>query len=68
MMQPMQPDEWFTAEQQQRLADLMARWRAARDAGSPLPPEEQAELDALVLAELEAAVQRSAALAQRLAP
>jgi hypothetical protein len=68
VMQPMLPDEWFTAEQRRRLADLMARWRAARDAGTALPPEEQAELDALVKAELEAASRRSAALARQLGP
>jgi hypothetical protein len=68
VMQPMRPDAWFTAEQRQRLADLMARWRAARDAGAALPPEEQAELDALVRAEMDAAAKRSAALARQLAP
>ena len=68
VVQPMRPDSLFTAAQQQRLADLMARWRAARDAGTPLPPEEQAELDALVEAELRAASARSAALASRLTP
>jgi hypothetical protein len=68
VVQPMQPDAWFTAEQRQRLADLMARWRAARDAGAPFPPEEQAELESLVQAELQAAVQRSAALARQLPP
>ncbi len=66
-MKPLHPDEWFTAEQQQRLADLMACWRATRDAGTPLPAEEQAELDALARAELEAAARRSAALARQLA-
>jgi hypothetical protein len=68
VVQPMRPDGWFTAEQRQRLADLMARWRAARDAGGPFPPEEQAELDALVRAELVAAAQRSAALTPQPAP
>jgi hypothetical protein len=63
VVQPMRPDELFTAEQQQRLAELMARWRAARDAGASLPPQEQAELDALVEAELRAATERSASLA-----
>jgi response regulator of citrate/malate metabolism len=58
----MRPDELFTAEQQQRLAELLARWRAARDTGASLPPQEQAELDALVQAELRAATERSAAL------
>jgi hypothetical protein len=68
VVQPMQADALFTAEQQQRLAELMARWRAAREAGTALPPLEQAELDALVEAELRAAVQRTAALAQQLLP
>jgi hypothetical protein len=68
VVQPMQVDALFTAEQQQRLAELMARWRAARDAGTLLPADEQAELDALVEAELHAAMQRSTALAQQLLP
>jgi hypothetical protein len=67
-VQMMRPDALFTAAQQQRLTELMARWRAARDTGQPFPPEEQAELDALVEAELQAATQRSAALARQLAP
>ena len=33
------------------MADLMARWRTARDAGGRLPAEEQAELESLVVAE-----------------
>jgi hypothetical protein len=64
----MQPDTLFTAEQQQRLAELMARWRAARDTGSPFPPNHRAELDALVEAELRAASQRSPALVHQLPP
>jgi hypothetical protein len=60
VVQPMQPDTLFTATQRQRLAELMCHWRAARDAAKPLPAEEQQELDALVEAELRAAVQRSA--------
>jgi hypothetical protein len=66
VVQPMRPDELFTAAQQQRLAELLDRWRAARDAGTPLPPQEQAELDALVEAELRAATERSAALLRQL--
>ena len=66
VVQPMLPDSLFTAAQQQRLAELMARWRTARDAGTSFPPEEQAELDALVQAELRAAAERSAALARQL--
>jgi hypothetical protein len=66
VVQPMRPDDLFTAEQQQRLAELLARWRAARDAGASLPSEEQAELDALVEAELRAATERSASLLRQL--
>ncbi len=66
VVQPMRPDALFTAAQQQRLAELMDRWRAARDAGTALPPQEQAELDALVEAELRAATDRSASLVRQL--
>jgi hypothetical protein len=68
VVQPMRPDALFTAAQQQRLEELMVRWRAARDAGATLPPQEQAELDALVETELRAAVARSAALVRQLLP
>jgi hypothetical protein len=68
VVQHWRPDHFFTAEQQDRLRELMARWRVARDTQTPLPPEEQAELDALVEAELRAATARAAALAQELAP
>lgn len=56
------PDTFFGESQQRRLADLMARWRAARDSGSELPAAEQAELDTLVEQELLAAQERTAAL------
>ena len=62
------PDRFFTAAQQQRLAELMQRWRTARDTQQPLAPADQAELDALVAAELEAARQRAAALLHELRP
>lgn len=68
VVQPMRPDALFTAAQQQRLAELMDRWRAARDVGTALPPQEQAELDALVEIELRAASERSTALARQLPP
>jgi hypothetical protein len=68
VIQHLRPDAFFTAEQRQRLGDLMARWRAARDRGAALPPDEQAELDALVAAELDAAARRAAALADGLTP
>jgi hypothetical protein len=68
VVQQLRPDPLFTGEQQDRLQWLMARWRAARDAGQMLPPAEQAELDALVDAELRAATARATALVNELRP
>ena len=62
IVQPITADEFFTAEQQARLADLMARWRQARDAQTPFPAVEQAELDALIATELKAATARASAV------
>jgi hypothetical protein len=64
--QSLRPDHFFTAAQQERLAALMTRWRTARDQGNPLPVAEQAELDALIDAELCASAARAAALANAL--
>jgi hypothetical protein len=55
-------DRFFTNEQRQRLEDLMGMWRAARDASSQLPPEQQAELESLVEAQLEGAARRAEAM------
>jgi hypothetical protein len=68
VVQHMRPDPFFTAQQQQRLGELLERWRAARDAQQPFPPEDQAELEALVAAELEATTRRAAALLRELHP
>src|SRR5438552_3661062 len=54
VVQNMRPDEFFTAAQQKRLGELMAKWRDARDAGRDLDAGEQAELEALVEVELDA--------------
>lgn len=62
VIQPMRPDRFFGAEQVRRLTELMAKWRVARDSGSKFPDDEQAELDALVQAELEGTIRRSQAL------
>lgn len=62
VVQNLRPDHLFTAAQQDRLSELMARWRTARDTDTRLPPAEQAELDSLVNAELQAAIRRAAAL------
>src|SRR5437773_7186606 len=63
IVQSLRPDQFFTAPQQQRLDQLMARWRLARDQGTLLPVHDQSELESLIEAELQAATQRAAALA-----
>jgi phenylpyruvate tautomerase PptA (4-oxalocrotonate tautomerase family) len=62
IVQPMKPDQYFTAGQIRRLGELMAKWRTARDSGSSLSATEQAELEALVEAELAGTIERSKAL------
>ena len=66
IVQSLRPDRFFTAAQQQRLEALMARWRSARDQGASLSADEQAELQALIEAELQAATGRAAKLADTL--
>lgn len=61
VIQPMTGDEFFSDDQRHRLTELMAAWRTARDAGGRLPADEQAELDGLIDAELDAATARTAA-------
>ena len=65
IIRALQPDRFFSADQRQRLDDLMIRWRAARDASGSLPPEDQAELERLVDAEFQAATARAESLAQQ---
>ena len=62
IVQNHKPDQFFTAQQQQRLSQLMDHWRRARDAGASLPAAEQAELNQLVDAEVEASGKRAAAM------
>ena len=66
IVQNFRSDHFFTAEQHQRLEELMACWRAARDEGTLMSPDEQAELDALVEAEVHAATKRATALLKEL--
>jgi hypothetical protein len=68
VIQPAWADEYFSADQRARLGTLMSRWRSARDAGGTLPADEQAELDALIRAEVEAAGRRAAAVLRQLTP
>ena len=64
--QDWRPDQFFNAEQQRRLAELLARRRSCRDEGKGLPAEEEAEFAALVDAELRGAAARSAAMVNEL--
>jgi len=58
IMQSQRPDEYFTVPQRERLQFLMEKWRDARDRDAELPPTEQAELEALVEAEVTASSER----------
>jgi hypothetical protein len=64
IVQSLRPDRFFSAAQQKRLAELMDRWRTARDQGNVLPQDEQSELETLVEAELRAAAGRAAVLGE----
>jgi hypothetical protein len=66
IVQSGRPDRHFSAEQQQRLAELMQRWRDARDEGKTLTAEERAELESLINVELQAATLRAADLLRQL--
>ena len=68
IVQKMRPDRFFTAEQQARLGELMDRWRSARDSQSSLPPDDQAELEDLVQAELDATAKRAESMIRQLIP
>jgi hypothetical protein len=59
LLQNYQPDQFFTAKQQQRLTELMSIWKTAQDRGDLLPPEQQSELDDLIEAELDATAERA---------
>jgi len=62
IVQRFRPDVFFTEEQQTQLRELMDRFHVARDAGQELPPEQRQELEDLVHAEWQAAIQRADAL------
>jgi hypothetical protein len=63
-----QPDQFFTAYQQQRLKELMNSWRVVRDQGEELPPEQQTELDELIEAELYATAERAKSIITQVHP
>jgi len=66
IVQRLRPDRFFTAEQRMRLEALMTRWRTACDDSGELRAAEQAELEALVEAELEGATRRAEAVIEEL--
>ncbi len=67
IVRSLRPDQFFTAQQRQRLGQLMARWRSARDAGESITTQEKSELEGLIDAEIHAATERAASLSQELA-
>ena len=68
IVRDLRPDRFFPAEPRRRLAELMNRWRSARDAGSALPPAELAELERLADDEVRAAGERAAEVWRELSP
>ena len=61
VVQNHRPDQFFTAQQQRRMEELMQLWRSARDKGQSLSAAEQTELNDLVQAEVRASGERAAA-------
>ena len=59
IVQRFRPDAFFTGEQQARLRDLMKRFQSTLASGKELAVEERKELEALVDAEWQAAIDRA---------
>ena len=64
IVQRFSPDEFFTAEQQKRLAYLMNKLHEAQNRNEKLPPEEREELEKLIEVELEGSGRRAEKLDQ----
>jgi hypothetical protein len=67
-LQVNEPDQFFTATQQERLAELKSLWQVARDQGNTLPIEQQTELDDLMVLEMDAVIGRSKEMMNQLQP
>ena len=65
VVQSLRPDRFFGAAQQRRLTELMHDKDAALIRGTGLEPQEQAELNILIDAELSASADRAAFLADK---
>ncbi|HBY94006.1 MAG TPA: hypothetical protein DEP84_08590 [Chloroflexi bacterium] len=68
IVQRFRPDAFFTPEQQARLQELMDRFHEALATGRDLAPEERVELERLVDAEWQAAIERGAAILKQAKP
>lgn len=66
IVQAQRPDPFFGAAERSRLETLMRRFHDAQAGGDPLSEAEEAELERLVDAELEASEERARALADAL--
>jgi len=58
VLQNLRGGEFFTVAEQQRLEELLTKWRLARGSEHTLPNEEQAELESLVDRESEGSARR----------
>jgi hypothetical protein len=64
VVQSLRPDQFFTAEQQERLSSLMEHWKGLQSKQEVLPLHQQRELESLVEAELLGSAARAAAMAE----
>jgi hypothetical protein len=63
-IQDFRPDEFFTEAQQKRLSELMNKLHEAQEGKQEFSPEEKAELENLIAAELEGSTRRAEKIAQ----
>lgn len=63
IVQRFQPDEFFTAEQQERLSQLMQKLRQAEAENKEMNPKERAELEKLIDEEFEGWARRAETIA-----
>ncbi len=64
IVQRFQPDEFFTAEQQKRMSELMKKLKLAQNGEGDFSLEEKSELEILIEAELEGSGKRTKKLAE----
>lgn len=66
IVQRWSPDEFFSAEQQKKLSELMQKLHESEEGKEELLPEEREELEKLIEAELEGSGRRAEKIAQLL--